>query len=235
MRYDDPELRERLAAEYVLGTLPSRARRRFEQLMAADPGLARLAGAWADRLSPLDDTARVEEPLARVWQAVERRLGFVRPAAAPPPSWFHSWLGSLMFWRGLGLAGSLATATLAIYVAVQPRPVAPAVVAVLAGHGGAPGWVAVTGPGAGEVSFSAVAPASEKKPHAFELWGITVGAPRPLGLLPQHAGAVFAMPADRLPASGGVLAVSLEPPGGSPTGLPTGPVLFQGKVLTRPF
>jgi anti-sigma-K factor RskA len=37
-----------------------------------------------------------------------------------------------------------------------------------------------------------------------------------------------------LPAPGGVLAVSLEPPSGSPTGLPTGPVLFQGKVI-RPL
>jgi anti-sigma-K factor RskA len=37
----------------------------------------------------------------------------------------------------------------------------------------------------------------------------------------------------QLPPPGGVLAVSLEPAGGSPTGLPTGPVLYQGKVLIR--
>ena len=46
MKYDDPELRERLAAEYVLGTMPSRSRRRFERLMAGDPALARIAAAW---------------------------------------------------------------------------------------------------------------------------------------------------------------------------------------------
>jgi anti-sigma-K factor RskA len=242
MRYDSPDLRERLAAEYVLGTMPSGARRRFEQLMAADPALARIAGDWAERWSALDDATPAEEPPARVWQAVERRIAMAgapaeattAPAAALSTPW-RQWLHSLAFWRGLGLAGSLATAALAIWLALLPRPIAPAVVAVLAGPGGEPGWVAIAGPKSGEVSFSTVAPHPEAKPHAFELWGIAGGPPHPLGLLPQRSGGVFALGADRLPAPGGVLAVSLEPPGGSPTGSPTGPVLYQGKVLVRPF
>ncbi|MGH7048504.1 MAG: anti-sigma factor [Stellaceae bacterium] len=232
MRYESPELRERLAAEYVLGTMPSLVRRRFERLMAADPALARIAGAWADRLSPLDDPTPAAAPPARVWQAVERRIGGALPA---PPSPWRRWLDSLALWRGLGLAGGLATAALAIYLALLPRPIAPAVVAVLTGHGGEPGWVAVAGPKAGEVSFSAVAPRPEPRPHAFELWAIAGGPPRPLGLLPPRSGSAVALRASRLPPSGSVLAVSLEPPGGSPSGSPTGPVLYQGKVLARPF
>jgi anti-sigma-K factor RskA len=239
MRYDSPDLRERLAAEYVLGTMPSRVRRRFERLMAADPTLARIAGDWADRLSALDDPTPAEAPPARVWRAVERRIAAAAaPAAAPTAAssapW-RRWFDSLAFWRGLGFAGGVATAALALYLAVLPRPIAPIVVAVLAGHGGAPGWVAVAGPKSGEVSFSAVAPPAESKPHAFELWGIAGGAPRPIGLLPPRSGSAVALRADRLPPTGGVLAVSLEPPGGSPTGLPTGPVLYQGKVLVRRF
>jgi anti-sigma-K factor RskA len=130
-------------------------------------------------------------------------------------------------WRGLALAGSLATAVLAVWLAVFPRPIAPTVVAVLAGHGGAPGWVAVAGPKTGEVSFSAVEPPAENQPHAFELWGIAGGPPHSLGLLPQHSGDAVTLRAAQLPPPSGVIAVSLEPPGGSPTG----PVLFQGKVL----
>ena len=42
------------------------------------------------------------------------------------------------------------------------------------------------------------------------------------------------MHAAQLPPPGDLLAVSLEPAGGSPTGLPTGPVLSHGKVLSRP-
>jgi anti-sigma-K factor RskA len=232
MRYDDPELRERLAAEYVLGTMPSRARRRFDRLIAADPLLARMVGDWADRLAPLDEATPAEAPPARVWRAIEARIAVSGAAPAVPAPDF--WYRSLAFWRGLAVAASLAAAVLVLYVALfAGQAPAPIVVAVLAGHGGEPGWVALTGPRPGEVSFSAVAPPPEPKPHAFELWGIAGGPPRSLGLLPQRPGERVALRAARLPPPGGVLAVSLEPAGGSPTGLPTGPVLYQGKVLTR--
>jgi anti-sigma-K factor RskA len=230
MRYDNPELRERLAGEYVLGTLPRRARQRFRRLMAADPELAELVGDWTRRLGPLDETTPAEEPPARVWRAIERRIG--NAAAAPPPS--LAWFGALRFWRGLALGAAAAAAGLVLYIALfAGRMPAPIVIAVLAGHGGAPGWVAVTGPRPGEVSFSAVTPQPEPTPHAFELWSIAGGPPRPLGLLPENLGSAVAMPLTQLPPPGGVLAVSLEPPGGSPSGSPTGPVLYQGKVLLR--
>jgi anti-sigma-K factor RskA len=232
MRYDSPELRERLAAEYVLGTMPSRVRRRFERLLAGDPTLARVVGDWADRLSPLDALTPAVDPPARVWHMVESRIG---AEVAAPSAALWGWFESLAFWRGLALAGSLATAALIVYLALFPRPIAPMVVAVLAGHGGEPGWVAVAGPKSGEVSFSAVAPPTESKPHAFELWGIAGGPPQALGLLPQRLGDTVVVRLARLPSPGGVLAVSLEPPGGSPTGSPTGPVLYQGKVLIRPL
>lgn len=230
MRYDSPELRERLAAEYVLGTMPSRSRRRFERLMAADPELARAVGAWADRLSPLDAPTPPVAPPARVWRAIERRTG--GPAAAPQP--LFGWLDALAWWRGLALAASAAAVALALYVAAGSGPTpAPTVVAVLTGRGGEAGWVAVAGPTNGEVSISAVAPKAGDQTRAFELWGIADGAPRPLGLLPRQSGGAVRLRAAQLPAPGGVLAVSLEPPGGSPTGLPTGPVVYQGKVLAH--
>ena len=81
MRYEDPELRERLAAEYVLGTLPSRSRRRFERLMTEDPALARVVAAWADRLAPIDAATPAEDPPARVWRAVEARIAAERGTA----------------------------------------------------------------------------------------------------------------------------------------------------------
>jgi anti-sigma-K factor RskA len=228
MRYDNPELRERLAGEYALGTLPRRARQRFRHLMAADPELAGLVGDWVRRFGPLDEATPAEEPPARVWRAIERRIA----GAAPPPP--LPWFGALAFWRGLALVAGAAAAGLVLYITLfVGRAPAPIVVAVLAGQGGTPGWVAVTGPKPGEVSFSAVAPQFEPNPHAFELWAIAAGRPHPLGLLPQGSGSAVALQLAELPPPGGVLAVSLEPPGGSPTGLPTGPVLYQGKVLTR--
>ncbi|MBV8133527.1 MAG: anti-sigma factor [Alphaproteobacteria bacterium] len=232
MRYDDPELRDQLAAEYVLGTMPSRSRRRFERLMADDPTLARLVGAWADRLTPLDTATPAEEPPARVWRAVEARIA----ADAAPPAFEHRWFGSLAFWRGLSIAACTAAAALIIYIAAFPArmgPPIPAVVAVLADQSGDPNWIAIAGPQTGEVSVSAIRPQAEDTRHSFELWSIAGGAPRPLGLLRPEAGNAAIIRAAQLPPPGDLLAVSLEPQGGSPTGLPTGPVLSRGKVLLR--
>ena len=233
MRYEDPELRERLAAEYVLGTLPSRARRRFERLLAEDPELARVVAAWADRLAPIDTATPAEQPPARVWRAVEARIA----AGVAPLLSGHRRFGSLAFWRGLAVAACAAAAGLIIYITGFPRsagPLAPTVVAVLADQSGDPNWIAIAGPRRGEVSVSVIRSQSEDARHAFELWGISGGTPHPLGLLPRQSGNAATILADQLPPPGELLAVSLEPPDGSPTGLPTGPVLSEGKVLLAP-
>jgi len=232
MTYEDPELRERLAAEYVLGTLPSRARRRFERLMAEDPALAGVVAAWADRLVPIDTATSAELPPSRVWRAIETRIA---AGAASLPSG-HRRFGSLAFWRGLAVAACAAAAGLIIYITGFPRPgpLAPTVVAVLADQSGEPSWIAIAGPRRGEVSVSAIRSQSEDARHAFELWGISGGTPHPLGLLPRQSRNAATIRADQLPPPGELLAVSLEPPDGSPTGLPTGPVLSKGKVLLAP-
>src|SRR5215472_6795136 len=95
MRYDSPELREQLAAEYVLGTLPHLVRRRFERLLADDVALRRTVGDWHARLDPLDAVTAEQEPPARVWHAIERRLELPPAPATERQSWF----ASLVFWR----------------------------------------------------------------------------------------------------------------------------------------
>jgi anti-sigma-K factor RskA len=233
MRYEDPGLREQLAAEYVLGTMPSRSRRRFERLMTEDPALARVVAVWAERLAPIDAATAAEDPPARVWRAVEARIA----ADGAPPAPAHGWFGSVPFWRGLALAATAAAAGLVIYVAAftgRPGPPTPAVVAVLADQSGDPSWIAVAGPRRGEVSVSAVRSQGEDTRHSFELWSIAGGTPHPLGLLRPQSGSAAIIRAAQLPPPGDLLAVSLEPPEGSPTGLPTGPVVSQGKVLSRP-
>jgi anti-sigma-K factor RskA len=89
----------------------------------------------------------------------------------------------------------------------------------------------VTGPRSGEVSVSATAAIAGDAHHAFELWGIADSSPRALGLLSADRDHPLRLNASAVPAIGDTLAVSVEPVGGSPTGLPTGAVLYQGKVL----
>jgi len=75
---------------------------------------------------------------------------------------------------------------------------------------------------------------SEKQ--VFELWGLPKepgGAPKSLGLIPPPGKTTIklAAAADQTLSDFPALAVSLEPAGGSKTGLPTGPVLYSGPCL----
>lgn len=75
MNYDDPELLDRLAAEYVFGSLSSRARRRFERLRQRLPAAERAVLDWERRLMPLSGSVPSERPPARVWTAIDERTG----------------------------------------------------------------------------------------------------------------------------------------------------------------
>ncbi|MGI9382653.1 MAG: anti-sigma factor domain-containing protein, partial [Methyloligellaceae bacterium] len=82
-----------------------------------------------------------------------------------------------------------------------------------------------------------IRPVEAKRPAGkdYELWVVEPEtAPRSLGVLRGGVQQV----ADRqlvesASLSKAVLAVSLEPEGGSPTGAPTGPVLFTGKLIAQ--
>ncbi|MGH8662073.1 MAG: anti-sigma factor, partial [Burkholderiales bacterium] len=70
--YTNPQLREKLAAEYVIGTLRGRARARFQALQRYDPDLRRIVADWEARLTPLAAAAGAIPPPARVRRAVAR-------------------------------------------------------------------------------------------------------------------------------------------------------------------
>jgi len=230
MRYDSPELREQLAAEYMLGTMPVLVRRRFERLLARDAELRRAVEDWNARFDPidLDDFSDgEEEPPARVWRAVEQRLAL--PQEAPPRP---GWLSSLAFWRGATLSAAALAAAVVLYVAVRPPPTAPNVVAILSDDKGDPAWIALGGAHGGGVDVAPIRSVAIDAAHAFELWAIKDGKPHPLGLLTPEPGRPLTVEASVVPTDG-LLAISLEPSGGSPTGLPTGPVQYKGAVLPR--
>jgi anti-sigma-K factor RskA len=242
MRYDSAELRDRLAAEYALGTLRGRARRRFERLMRAEPAMAEAVERWEMRLNPLAEAVPPLAPPRHLWRAIAREIKASEgtmpriTAAAPRPARPGLWQ-SLGFWRGLGLAATAAAAALALYVGLATPPPAPGVapLAVLADQAGRAGFVVAAEPAKRQLVLRAATSLLLPPGKSYELWLLPKGgaAPRSLGLVSGAAPTVVKLTqsnAAALPEAAG-LAISLEPAGGSPTGQPTGPVLYQGMVL----
>ena len=94
MNYERPELLDRLAAEYALGTLRGRARRRFERLCVASAAVRSAVYRWEDHWSAMSRTLPQVQPSAQVWPAVSRRL-FGDAGAAPPRQHRQTGVGSL--------------------------------------------------------------------------------------------------------------------------------------------
>jgi anti-sigma-K factor RskA len=217
-----------LAAEYVLGVLGAVERREVEQRLSREAALASEVAFWEERLNGLADAVTPEQPPEAMWLRIEQAIG---AAPRPPSVWY-----SLTFWRSFGIASAtLAAASIAAlaYMGLVSGARMP-LTATLSGSAGQPNFVAtVTATG----STLVIVPAAllTKDPRAFELWLIPAGEARPrsLGLVQPGRPIRLEVPSDlagRLTPDA-MLAVSLEPPGGSPTGLPTGPVVAGGKLM----
>jgi anti-sigma-K factor RskA len=230
MRYDDPQLRALLAAEYVLGVMPSLARARFERLIADDPAIAQEVADWSERFAPLDMAAKPVAPPAHVWQAIERRIGGEAKPRQDPAAASRKFLNSLGFWRGLAGASAALAAALALFVILRPVP-SPEVVAVLMDSAGAPAFIATRSGDGEQIAVTPVRPQTLEARKSFELWAIAGGVPKPLGLVPPAPGRGLEISSASVAGDDTVLAISLEPENGSPSGSPTGPVLFQGRVI----
>lgn len=107
-----PELRQLLAAEYVLGNLRGPMRRRFERLRDDDAAFCDEADAWEAKLSGLVDLLPGVEPPPQVWDKVRQELG-QRPADG---SLLRRVWASAGFWRLLALAAAALATGLLVFM-----------------------------------------------------------------------------------------------------------------------
>ena len=220
-----------LAAEYALGVLGPAARRAAERKRAQDPGFAAQVSFWEARLGGLADEVAPITPPEGVWQRIEAKL-----SDAPKKQSVGLWQ-SLAFWRGLAISSAvLAAASLAglVYIAELPTQ-GPQLFARLDAESGQASFVAAVDKGRDSVTIVPAALLSGDQQKAFELWLIPPGdKPHSLGLIDASKPVQIRVPKTLLPqlSRDAVLAVSLEPPGGSPTGQPTGPVIANGKLAS---
>ena len=231
-RPDRRERLDRLAAEYALGTSPPRVRRRLTAIARRDRTVAAALAAWERRIAALADEVPAITPPPRVWQQIVARLGIdPRSGERGEARGLRQRLG---LWRAFAVASFIAAVALGIAEWQRGAALSTApLVVVLAGSDAKPALIATAAHGDRYLTVKSIGNATPPAGRVFELWALPqAGAPQSLGVIPS--GALVRVPL-RTPAEESLsnipaLAVSLEPAGGSPTGQPTGPVLYSGSI-----
>lgn len=238
------------AGEYVLGVLDAIQRQRAQVRIDAEPGFARSVQAWEHHFGAL--LAQIEPVAvpAHVWLRVRSRLGWAPVAGARRGLWQN-----VNFWRGAAVAALASAAVIAVLALMRPVPPAPtpapvrvvvtppvpaptpaaepSPVITLAQDDGSAAWLATIDRQLGRVRITPVPAPADSAGRVPELWLIAPGqAPRSLGVVDTRTAHQIQVPADLRDAlqAGSVLAITLEPPGGAPQGVPTGPIVAKGKI-----
>lgn len=228
MNYQHPQLLDELAAQYVLGTLRGPARRRFERYCAANVAALHAVRRWEDRLVDMVAGVVPVAPSALVWDRIKFRIRRDR-ALQPKRS-----LATLGNWRFAIAAGIAALAiAFGVWTGFGPGSVQP--LARFVDQQQAQLWSVDAPRDRDELRVSAAENLKLDPARAYELWALPGegAAPVSLGLMPKSGrGTLQLSDTQRLALSRShQIAISLEPPGGSPTGAPTGPVLYVADVV----
>ncbi|MFW0758879.1 anti-sigma factor domain-containing protein [Pseudomonas sp. H11T01] len=221
MNYQTPRLRRALAADYAIGLMPAAARRRFEQLLLEDAALRGELAQWQESLTSLNEPL-VEEPVPdRVWQAITARI---EPQQLHVPE-------KRSFWNWLRVTAAVCSLVVAVALGILYNRDDARYSATLLSATEQPALRIKA-----HDDYLQVEPltlAALEPGRSLELWAIGPdGKPISLGVLPAGGKGRINLNEEQqaLLDTPIALAVSLEPQGGSPTGQPTGPVLYQGQL-----
>jgi anti-sigma-K factor RskA len=235
-RYQDPKLYERLAGEYVLGTLQGRARQRFAQLVEQRGYLRNAVNQWEQRLDPLSTQITAQSPPNRVWRNISRELDLIYNQSGR--------IRLIGFWNNILLWRS-TTFTAIVFLIVSlfyswlphtPSPRSPSYLAVLKSNQDAPMFVATASFSPMQMKVMMMDESVMYPNKDLELWCVMKqsGETWSLGVLARKKETVFAMNQHEWQLMGDIssLTVSVEPMGGSPTGQPTGSKVYTGELMS---
>lgn len=228
MNYERPELLDQLAATHVLGLLRGHARARFERLCGTRPHLLAARQRWEDYFLPLALALAPVVPSAAHWPAIQRRISLTDGLPAPGTRGGRR-LSARRWWTLAAAASVIAVALLIGRLTIWSEPEWRAM-AVLAQSTATPLWRVERTADSRRLVIHTVGPVQIAAARSYELWALPGGGAHPvsLGLLPMQGHIERTLTAEQrqwlLKAM--QVAVSIEPAGGSPTGLPTGPVII---------
>lgn len=214
-----------LAGEYALHLLDAADRRAFEARLALEPELRALVRDWDERLSPLADDTPAIPPPADIKHRIEQELF---PEIAPEKPGLWGWLTGVR--AAMAMLVMLAILIGGGLYLNQPEPVSHT--ARIAATDSSVIFNAQYQHDSRRLNLRRETGAA-RPGRVFELWLIADGADQPLslGVLADNADTELTLASTLAGKLGGAtLAISDEPAGGSPTGLPTGPVLATGSI-----
>ena len=229
------------AAEFALGTLDPGERATLAARRLREPELDEAIRAWEERLAPLAEAAPPIEPPGDPFAAIEARIRRSSPppaaqtAAPQQDAAVVALRRSVMRWRAGALAASCVAALLAVGLVAREttREAAPhQFVAILQKDAASPAIEVTVDLDRRELRVRPVA-AQAPPGKSYELWIIdaSLGAPRSLGVIGAAPRAADLSGYDRAVVENATYAVTVEPPGGSPDGRPSGAPVFVGKLI----
>lgn len=230
MNYDNQKIIDMLAAEYVLGTLKGSARKRFQRLMLTSNRIREATWMWEQHLNNLASSIKSEAPSDSVWQTISQRIdanphkqtaladsNVIRPKAS--------------IWKAWSLIATAASIVLALIIWQPQSPVQQTQqIALFKDATEQPLWFIDINDE--NLSIKASDKLTARTDKDYQLWMILKGQETPisLGLLPK-GGVKSLLKDSRFKAQDiALLAISLEPLGGSPNGLPT-EVLYTTELI----
>lgn len=244
-------LRE-LAGEYVLGTLPLAARQDVERRLALEPLLRAEVAAWEQRLLPLTALAEPTEPSPELWpkisnsvagsrataaadQSANRLASSLTPSAVTAAGGWRRWWDDLRLWRALSGGAVFATLVLAVLLTRQPSGEAlqPAYMVVLVAPQERTAGYVVQASLNRKLTLTPLQGVAVPGNKSLQFWtkGTDWKAPVSLGLVRPNQSVKLTL--DQLPQvqQDQLFEITLEPEAGSPTGKPTGPILYIGRAV----
>lgn len=252
MKLNNKNLQQRLADDYVIGLMSSRARINFEKRMRRDSELRGRVQSSESMWNLLSLSVPEKRPPKHVWRNISAQLfqdqsssniAQLRRNLQSTPQPIQNNTHWLKVWA---IAASISTISLATYIGVGMPPLttdtSPQLAAtdlsehlsILINDDKQAGWLMKYDQQNQRIHVQTLQAQLLDSQHTYELWIIADGEaqPKSLGLMPEVGEYNLQLTNEQMALLTKVqkFAVSIEPAGGSPTGQPTSAPVYLGDV-----
>lgn len=229
MNYNNQELINMLSAEYVLGTLRGSARKRFQRLILTSTRVRETTWLWEQYLNAITDSIKEVPPNPDVWQKILQRIEPLKKSQSTQSNVVPI---TSRIWQTVAFSAIAATFVLALFLLQPSAPLQQITqqVALIQNTQKEVLWLIDVKQE--KLQVKASAQLNFRTDRDYELWMILKGQDKPisLGILPKDGMIHLAKNSQFNVDDISLLAVSLEPLGGSPNGLPS-EVLYTTELM----